>query len=78
MVKLPDDSGDEEVYDDDDDDDVDVSYRVNCRWLWGVCWPDDFGSVIAAVCVMVHLFRRGHSEHGADQKNDSECHGEHS
>jgi len=53
VVKIPDDNG----YDDDKDDDDEVSYRIGCKWHWGACWRDDSRSVIAAVCVMIHLLR---------------------
>ena len=48
MVKIPDDNGD-----DDNKHEDEVSYRIDCRWLWGPCWWDGSKSVIAAVYVMI-------------------------
>jgi hypothetical protein len=50
MMKIPDDNGDD---DDDGKDDDEVSYRIDCRWLWGVCWRDGSKSDIAAVYMMI-------------------------
>jgi hypothetical protein len=54
VVKISDNDGDQ---DDDKDDDDEVSYRIDSRWYWGLCWRDGSRSVIAAIYVMVHLSR---------------------
>jgi len=56
VVKISDDNGFDDDKDDDDDDD-EVSYRIDFKWHWGACWRDGSRSVIAAVCVMIHLSR---------------------